>query len=186
MKDWKAKTESITEPYIVNNLFVSDERGYFRKCYIKKKFEEVGIDFDCSEIFFSFSKCGVIRGMHFQTNKPQGKFVTIVKGTVYDVVIDLRRDSKTFGQWHSFELSDQNHKGLYIPAGFAHGFQALEEENVMLYLCHGEYDKETDTGIRFDDREVGISWPQNDGIIVGKRDQELMSFEKFKQTIGGI
>lgn len=177
---------SMEEPFIVSNLFVADERGSFSKCYLKDMFRKSGIEFDCSEIFYSISKQGVIRGMHFQIKKPQAKFVTVVKGKVYDVVVDLRKDSANFGKWYAFELSDSNHNALYIPAGFAHGFQALEDENIMLYMCYGPYDKETDTGIKYDDPELAIDWKQDDKVIVGKRDQEQMSMEEFKQSVGGI
>lgn len=173
-------------PYTLDNVFIADERGYFSKCYVKENFSNLENCFDCSEVFFSASKRGVIRGMHFQTRNPQAKLVTVVKGAVFDVVVDLRKDSQTFGQYSFFELSNQNHKALYIPAGFAHGFQALEKENIMLYMCHGKYDKETDSGIRFDDSDIGIQWPLMDEVIVGSRDSELMSFENFKRTIGGL
>lgn len=186
MKSCTEKRTSMLEPYIVNNLFVEDERGSFSKCYLKDMFENLGIEFDCSEIFYSISKKGVIRGMHFQTHMPQAKFVTVVKGGVYDVVVDLRRNSENFGKWYAFDLSDSNHCSLYIPEGFAHGFQALEDENVMLYMCHGPYDKETDTGIKYNDLTLSIDWRQSDECIVGKRDQELMSLEDFIQVVGGL
>ena len=138
---------------------IEDIRGGFSKIYEKRIFEQNGIDFQLSESFVSVSSKNVIRGLHFQTRLPQAKIVSVLKGSVYDVVVDLRMQSSTYRKWWGFELSSNNHRGVYIPRGFAHGFLSYEDDTLMLYQCDGLYDKETDTGIRFDDPELDVKWP---------------------------
>lgn len=166
--------------YLIENFSIGDFRGGFTKCFEENIFEKVGISFHLNETFYSRSSVNVIRGLHFQINKPQAKIVSVPTGRVYDVIVDLRPDSDTFGSWEGYELSSENHYALYVPRGFAHGFASLEDDTLMLYQCDGAYDKETDTGIRFDDPELNISWPVDlDQAIHSKRDLELMSFEKY-------
>lgn len=147
--------------YLIENFSVGDNRGGFTKCFEKDIYHDGGIDFSLNETFISVSVKNVIRGLHFQTNHPQAKLVCVPAGRVYDVIVDLRPDSDTFGQWRGFELSSENHRALYVPRGFAHGFASLEDQTLMMYQCDGAYDKGSDTGIRFDDPDIGIVWPVN-------------------------
>lgn len=169
--------------YLIENFSVGDNRGGFTKCFEKDIYAEAGIEFQLNETFASTSAKNVIRGLHFQMNHPQAKLVSVVHGKVWDVIVDIRPESNTFGKWVSAELSAENHKALYVPRGFAHGFAALEDDTIMLYQCDGAYDKETDTGIRFDDSELAISWPVDEkDAIHSARDLKLMSFSEYIGT----
>lgn len=166
-------------------FFCADDlRGGFSKIYEQGIFEQNGIDFHLSESFVSISSKNVIRGLHFQTNFPQAKIVSVLKGRAYDVAVDLRKNSGTYAHWQGFELSSESHKALYIPKGFAHGFLSLEDDTVMLYQCDGRYDKLSDTGIRFDDPRIGIKWPIGhiDHAVHSERDLLLQSFEEYEQN----
>ena len=140
------------------------------------------------EEFHSRSQKGVIRGLHFQSLKPQSKIVSCIKGTIFDVVVDLRKDSQTFGQFVTIELSDKNHLSLYIPRGCAHGFMALENDTITYYKCDGDYLKENDLTIRWNDKQIGINWPyeRTDHILVSDRDANAMGFDTFCEKFGGL
>ncbi len=170
--------------YIITNFSVGDNRGGFTKFFEKNIYKDNGIDFSLNETFISVSAKNVIRGLHFQTNNPQAKLVSVPKGKVWDVIVDLRQESPTFKQWCGYTLSSENHKALYVPRGFAHGFIALEDETLMMYQCDGAYDKESDTGIRFDDEDLCITWPVDnlDLTIHSERDLKLKSFKEYFGT----
>ena len=171
--------------YLIDCFSVGDNRGGFSKSFEKDIYGEAGIDFSLNETFISVSSKNVIRGLHFQINNPQAKLVNVPKGRVYDVIVDLRPESSTFMKWEGYELSDQNHRALYVPRGFAHGFASLEDGTIMMYQCDGSYDKETDTGIRFDDSDIGVLWPVEKGKdIHSQRDLGLMSFKEYCQLMG--
>lgn len=137
----------------------SDGRGYFTETYKRSDFESVGIKADFRQDNQSSSTKGVIRGLHFQRNPyAQGKLVRVVKGMIFDVGVDLRKDSKTFGKYVSAILSEDNKEMLWIPEGFAHGFLALED-SVVLYKATGEYNKDSEGGLIWDDPAVNIKWP---------------------------
>ncbi len=166
--------------YIIDNFFADDNRGSFTKLFEQDIFAEQGIDFHCSESFVSRSDKNVIRGMHFQFFHPQAKLVSVIFGKVFDVIVDLRKESKTYGKWRGFYLSSENHRGLLVPRGFAHGFLSLEDNTEVLYQCDGAYDKDTDTGIVFDDKDIAIDWTVDiSKVIVGERDRTLMTFRDF-------
>ena len=166
--------------YLVNCFHAGDSRGGFTKCFEKDIFRDAGIEFQLNETFASCSAKDVIRGLHFQTNSPQAKLVTVVSGRAWDVIVDLRPDSPTFRKWEARELSAENHLGFYVPRGFAHGFASLEDGTVMLYQCDGKYDPETDTGIRFDDPQIGIRWPlEKEKAIHSARDLRLPGFDEY-------
>ena len=176
------KEINVKDAYLIDNFFSGDIRGGFTKVYEKQVFADMGIEFSLSETFVSVSAKNVIRGLHFQTNKPQKKIVSVVAGCVWDVVVDLRTDSPTYRKWEGFELSAENHRGLYIPAGFAHGFAALEDGTVMLYQCDGEYDRESETGISYDDQHIGIEWPIDDRISIhSERDLLLPGLKEYEE-----
>jgi len=126
----------------------------------------------------SYSKKNVIRGLHLQQRKSQGKFVTVIKGKIYDVVIDLRKRSKTFGKKYSIILSDKNCKSIYVPEGFAHGFCALDKDNYVVYSCTNYRDKQSEIGIKFDDKKLNINWPTKTPTL-SKKDRENLSLIKF-------
>ena len=170
--------------FIINSFFAEDNRGCFVKSFERDFFRKNGIEFNCNETFISTSKKYVIRGMHFQLFHPQIKLIGVLSGKVFDVIIDLRKDSKTFGEWKGFYLSAENRNSLLIPRGCAHGFMSLSEQSMVSYQCDGAYDKVTDTGILYNDPDIGVEWPINDlsQAILGARDKKLMSFRTFAEN----
>ena len=163
-----------------------DARGYFIKDFEKDFYAQNGLPVDFLETNESKSKKGTIRGLHFQQRFSQGKLIRVIKGAVYDVAVDLRFDSPTFGKWMGFELSEYNHDVLYIPEGFAHGFLALEDDSIFSYKCTNKYAPEFDSGVRFNDSEIGVEWPVEkvggwDKVITSEKDAKLQSFNEFFQ-----
>lgn len=172
---------------IIHPFISYDNRGFFMKTYEREIFAAHGIILNNDEDITTSSKKNVIRGMHFQVKYPQNKYITVSIGTIYDVVIDLRKSSKTFGKWKGIELSDENKLGFYIPSGFAHGFLAVSELVKFHYRCGGKYMPVYDCGIRWDDSDIGIDWQHLKGKpIISKRDNELMSFQEFCKIYQGI
>ncbi|MEY5047113.1 MAG: hypothetical protein RLZZ175_472 [Bacteroidota bacterium] len=156
-----------------------DERGIFFESYSEKKFKENGLDLKFVQDNQSFSHKGVLRGLHFQANPHgQGKLVKVSYGKALDVVVDLRMDSKTFGQHKSFILDSERHNMVYIPVGFAHGFLALEDV-VLQYKCTGLYNKQSEGGIIWNDKDLNINWGIENPIVSSK-DLELPTFEQLK------
>jgi dTDP-4-dehydrorhamnose 3,5-epimerase len=159
-----------------------DQRGFFTETYSKKKFQEAGVEAVFVQDNHSKSeKKGVLRGLHFQ--KPpyeQAKLVRVVKGSVYDVVVDLRKDSPTFGKWEGFELSDKNFLMLYIPRGFAHGFCTLEPETEFLYKVDNVYAPESEGGVIWNDPDLSIDWPTQSPILSDK-DQKWPNLSNLRQ-----
>lgn len=169
--------------YLIENFYMGDIRGSFTKNFEKEIYSNEGIDFSLNETFTSVSSKNVIRGLHFQTHNPQAKLICVVKGKVWDVIVDLRMNSNTYKKWIGLELSAINHKAIFIPKGFAHGFVSLEEETIMLYQCDGAYNKKTDTGIIFNDPDIGIKWPiKEEEAIHSSRDMKLMSLMEYEKN----
>lgn len=166
---------------LIEPTIYGDQRGYFLETYSEKDFAEIGIN----EIFLqdneSKSKKGVLRGLHFQTNSPQGKLVRVVAGEVFDVAVDLRKGSKTYGKWQGVILSEENKHMFYIPPGFAHGFLVLSDEAIFTYKCTALYDAESDNGIHYKDPDLNINWPFNevDQVIVSEKDNKQQAFKAF-------
>ncbi len=184
MSEFEFEKMKLDGAYLIRNFSTGDHRGRFTKCFEEQIYHEAGIEFHLSESFASVSAKNVIRGLHFQTNQPQAKLVCVLSGRVWDVIVDLRKDSPTYTQWVSAELSAENHTALYVPRGFAHGFASLEDNTVMLYQCDGAYDKATDTGIRFDDPDIAIRWPIDLAkAIHSERDLKLGVFRKLKKEV---
>tara|TARA_B100001758_G_C18351196_1_gene579991 strand:- start:859 stop:1404 length:546 start_codon:yes stop_codon:yes gene_type:complete len=158
-----------------------DDRGQFSEGFHTEKYEEIigkGIVFVQDNI--SISKKNVIRGLHFQAPpKAQGKLVQVLKGRILDVVVDLRKKSKTYGEYISIELSDKNNKQIWIPAGFAHGFISKEDGTILNYKCTSHYDHTTEQTIRWDDSNINIDW-QTQAPILSKKDMEGVLFKNFK------
>ena len=158
---------------VFEKKYFTDYRGYFLELY-KRKIIKKDFPFTC----ISYSKKNVIRGLHLQTKNTQAKYVSVLKGKILDVVVDLRKNSKTYGKTFKIILSEKNSKSLYIPEGFAHGFCGLEKENYMLYSCSNYRDKESEIGIIWNDKNLKIKWPKIKAII-SKKDKNNISFEEF-------
>ena len=156
----------------------TDDRGLFVKTFHDTTLLRAGIDFKLKESYFSISRKDVIRGMHFQL-PPHGhsKIVFCPKGAILDVIVDLRKDSPTYGRYHAEELSEDNHHAYFIPEGFAHGFKALTEGAMTYYLVSSEYEKESDTGVRWD--SLGFDW-QCKAPIMSARDQSFGALSAFQ------
>ena len=138
---------------------IGDERGFFVETFRRSIFEELGIRGEFVQDNQSRSKRGIVRGMHFQVNRGAAKLVRCGRGAIYDVVVDIRRGSPTYGQWEGFELTDENMHVLYCPVGFAHGFCTLSEIADVMYKQDGYYADRTERGIKFDDPDIAIEWP---------------------------
>lgn len=167
---------------IIPSIF-HDERGWFTESYNSDSFAKNELDMRFVQDNLSFSKAGVLRGLHFQ-NDPyaQGKLVKVIQGQVLDVAVDIRPDSPTFGQHFKVILSGEQQNLFYLPEGFAHGFLALKD-SYLFYKCTKTYNKETDTGIAFDDPELNIDWDYPNPII-SEKDQNLQSFQSYKTALG--
>ena len=159
----------ISDVILVEPKVFPDNRGFFFESFKASDFEKAGLPTHFVQDNFSFSKKDVIRGLHYQKNpKAQGKLVSVLKGSVWDVAVDIRRKSPTFLKWVAVELNDQNHALLYIPAGFAHGFISLTEDVHLLYKCTNEYDPQADAGVRWNDPDIAIPWPAANPIVSTK------------------
>ena len=169
---------------VIYPFIAVDERGYYMKYYEHNIFEKNGIFLSSHEEAQSRSRKGVIRGLHFQTKHQQAKLVRVVWGEAFDVAVDLRLNSPTFGKWKGVYLSAENRKMVYIPAGFAHGLLALTEDMLLSYISGDDYDPATDGGIRWDDPEIGVHWPLElvDQPILSEKDQALPSFSEYMRT----
>ena len=171
------KKLNILDVILVEAKSFPDERGFFLESFKESSFIENGINTKFVQDNFSRSIKGVLRGLHFQKNpKAQAKLVTVLRGEVFDVAVDLRKDSTTYGKWVSEILSDQNHKLLYIPEEFAHGYCVLSDEADIFYKVNQEYSPEHDTGFIWNDPEVDVKWPI-DKTIISEKDLKLPSFK---------
>ena len=148
-----------------------DERGFFMETFRADAWSAQGVATDFVQDNHSRSRRGTLRGIHFQTHPGQGKLVRCARGSVLDVVVDLRRGSPTFGEWEAVELDDIRGRQLWIPVGFGHGFCVLSEEADFVYKCTAYYDDATEAGIRFDDPDVGIEWPPDIELLYSERDR---------------
>ncbi len=167
--------------YVIEPKCFGDNRGYFMETYNYEDFNNAGL----SQVFVqdnqSSSGKGVLRGLHFQIKHPQGKLVRVLKGEVYDVAVDIRPGSKTFGKWHGEYLSAENKRQFYIPEGFAHGFLVLSEEAEFTYKCTDFYHPEDEGGIIWNDKDLKIDWPIKDmEIILSEKDKRQQTFSEFK------
>ena len=174
------KTE-LNGMFIIEPTVWEDSRGYFLETYHYKEFENAGIDVNFVQDNQSKSKKGVLRGLHFQTKKPQGKLVRVINGSVFDVGVDLRKNSPTFGKWAGAILNNENNRQLFIPAGFAHGFLVLSDEAEFVYKCTDFYDPENEGGIIYNDPDININWPitSDMNIILSKKDSVLPSLKEI-------
>ena len=158
MKVTKTKLDGVL---VITPQTFEDKRGFFLESFNKDKYKKAGIKFDFVQDNHSSSSKGVLRGLHFQKNKPQGKLVRVVKGEVFDVAVDLRQDSLTFGQWESIILTEKNKLQFWIPPGFAHGFVVLSDNADFEYKCTDYYDPSDEGSLLWNDPDLNIPWPIN-------------------------
>ena len=172
--------------YLIKPFFASDERGAFIKDYNIETFRANGIEHDLKEVFYTISKKGVIRALHFQLGKQQPKLVRCISGHVYDVIVDLRPGSETFGRWRGFDLTGENRNSLLVPAYFGHGYLVLED-SVVSYKCAEVFCGEGDSGIMYNDPDIGIEWPfeligGKNNLIISEKDINLMNVRDYLKT----
>jgi dTDP-4-dehydrorhamnose 3,5-epimerase len=165
----RALQTRLSGPILIEPVVHGDERGFFVETFRRNVFAELGIDVELVQDNHSRSSRGIVRGMHFQ--RGMAKLVRCARGEILDVLVDIRRDSGTFGQWEGFELSDSNHRQLFCPEGFAHGFCVLSEVADVVYRCSTYYDPELEGGFNFEDPDVGIEWPAGLELVASERDR---------------
>lgn len=163
----------ITETHLSGVVLIepdvyADARGFFMETWHQKRYFEAGIKANFVQDNLSLSRRGILRGLHYQWPKPQGKLIQVLYGAVFDVAVDIRFGSPTFGQWVGYELSAANHRQLYIPEGFAHGFCVLSDEALFAYKCTDFYHPETEYSLRWDDPDLGIPWPVTEPLLSDK------------------
>jgi dTDP-4-dehydrorhamnose 3,5-epimerase len=154
--------------FVIEPQVFGDARGFFYESYNEAKYREAGIDRRFVQSNVSRSAKGVLRGLHYQWPNPQGKLVSVLEGEVYDVAVDIRRGSPTFGRWVGVMLTTDNHRHFWVPEGFAHGFCVLSEFATFTYQCTALYDREGDAGIRWNDADIGIDWPVSAPLLSEK------------------
>lgn len=173
--------------YLIKPFYSTDNRGGFIKDYNEEVFAENGIRHELKEVFYTISKRGAIRALHFQLVKQQAKLVRCISGHVYDVIVDLRPDSATFGQWRGFHLTGENTHMLLVPKFFGHGYLVIED-SVVSYKCGEVFYGEGDSGIIYNDPDIGIEWPfeligGENNLIISDKDMGLMSFKEYADKI---
>ena len=186
MGKFKKIATSIEGVYIIEPVVFGDNRGYFMETYSKNEFSELGLDYDFVQDNQSKSKKGVLRGLHFQKENTQAKLVRVIKGEVFDVAVDLRPNSKTYGKWEGVILSEDNKRMFMIPKGFAHGFLVLSNEAEFTYKCDDVYNHEAEGGLAWNDKDVAINWPLGDmkiiDLLTSEKDSEWPTLEELKKT----
>ena len=159
-----------------------DERGFFVETYRRDSWGELGVDIDFVQHNHSRSGKGILRGLHFQTEPGQAKLVRCSRGAIFDVAVDLRRDSPTYGGWEGHVLDDETHRQLFVPAGFGHGFAVLGEEADVTYLLSSVYDPDSESGIAWDDPDVAVEWPVEDPLL-SERDKAAPRLAEVAATL---
>ena len=169
------KKTNFKDLFLLKNHPYKDKRGYFKELIKENK-----IKLKFPFFVMSYSKQNVIRGLHIQTKNSQGKLVTVIKGKIFDIALDLRKNSKTFGKYFKCILSESNSNSIFIPPGFAHGFQALEKNNYIIYSCTKYRDNKSEVAIKFNDDQLKIKWPIKKHIL-SKKDKNAISFLNYKK-----
>lgn len=164
----KAIQSSLPDALIIEPRVFGDARGFFYESYNRQKFEQLGIGAHFVQSNVSRSARGVLRGLHYQWPHPQGKLVSVLEGEVYDVAVDIRQGSPTFGQWTGVMLTAENHRHFWVPEGFAHGFCVLSEAAVFTYQCTALYDPLADRAVRWNDATIGVDWPISEPLLSDK------------------
>ena len=175
----KIKSTKFRDLKVIYSEIHKDTRGFFREIFKKKFFSNKKFVFTC----ISSSKKNVLRGMHLQTSFSQGKYLTVLKGEIFDVAIDLRKKSKTFGKYFKIKISDSNGTSIYIPPGFAHGFLGLKKENIISYHCTNYRSKKNEIGLLWNDKDLNIKWPINKPIT-SLKDKKNISFKEYIKKYG--
>lgn len=183
MGNFKVETCEIEGLKIITPEVRGDARGYFMETYQQEDFAKLGIDVTFVQDNQSASKRGVLRGLHFQKQFPQDKLVRVIKGEVFDVAVDLREGSPTFGKWHGVLLTEENKKQFFLPKNFAHGFLVLSEYAEFCYKCSDFYHPGDEGGLAWNDPEIGVEWPLQDGVelIFSERDTKWGSISDLKK-----
>ena len=168
--------------YVITPTVFGDNRGYFMETYNIADFKEAGIDCVFVQDNQKTKKKGVIRGLHFQINYPQDKLVRVIRGEVFDVAVDMRKGSKTYGQWYGVRLSEENKKMFFIPKNFAHGFLVLSDHAEFTYKCTELYHPNDEGGIIYNDPDIGINWPVDEGmeLIFSEKDKKWPTLKELK------
>lgn len=181
MAKFKFLKTAIAGLYIIEHTVFEDDRGYFMETYNFQEFKEAGLEVVFRQDNQSKSKKGVLRGLHFQYNHPQGKLVRVIKGTVFDVAVDLRKNSLTYGKWQGVILSAENKKQFYLPEGFAHGFLVLSEEAEFAYKCTNYYHPEDEGGIIWNDKDINILWPLQEvgEVFLSAKDKQWKTLKEI-------
>ncbi len=175
---------AIADVKIIEPKVFGDDRGFFLETFQAERYrEQLGIDLDFVQDNHSRSAYGVLRGLHFQKQKPQGKLVRVVRGEVFDVAVDIRPNSSTFGQWVGVTLSEQNKRQFWVPPGFAHGFVVTSESADFEYKCTDYYDPQDEGSLRWDDQDLAIDWPIQDPILSAK-DAVAASLKDLMKELG--
>ena len=170
----------IKDLYIIEPKIFGDDRGYFMETFNNKDFIDKGLNYNFVQDNQSSSKKGVLRGLHFQKNHPQAKLVRVISGEVFDVAVDLRKDSNTYGKWFALYLSSENKKQLLIPRGFAHGFLVTSDYAEFVYKCDEFYYPNDEGGIIWNDPQIDIKWPYVDEIILSEKDKKHPTLQQSK------
>lgn len=174
----------IQDMFVVEPTVYGDSRGYFMETYNEEEFDRSGHALRFVQDNQSCSRYGVLRGLHMQRLHPQGKLVRVIHGEVYDVGVDLRTDSPTYGRWYGTILSEKNKRQIYVPEGFAHGFLVISEMAEFVYKCTQLYDASDEIGIRYDDEEIGIDWPDMEGaLMLSEKDRGLPSYREVRKML---
>ncbi len=168
---------------IIDPAVFGDARGFFFETWNAERFGDHGLPTKFVQSNVSSSSKGVLRGLHFQWPRPQGKLVSVLQGEVFDVAVDIRRGSPTFGQWEGVVLSEANKRQFWIPEGFAHGFAVLSDMAVFSYLCTDVYVKEADAGVRWNDPAIGIDWPIDGPLLSDKDNQAPLLADIAKERL---
>ncbi len=166
--------------YIIEPKVFGDERGYFMETYRESDFREAGLDYKFVQDNQSRSRKGVLRGLHYQRNFPQAKLVRVISGVVFDVAVDLRKNSPTYGKWVGAILSSENKHMLMIPRGFAHGFVVLSDTAEFVYKCDEMYHPEDEGGILWNDPNIGIVWPYQEDPLLSEKDKKHPTLKESK------
>lgn len=181
MERFKVEKTKIEGLYIIENLVHEDHRGHFVKTYDEVEFGQKGLPTKYFQDDQSRSKKGVLRGLHFQKEHPQGKLVRVPHGKIFDVAVDLRGDSDTYGKWVGVILSGENNKMFYIPPGFAHGLLSLEDDSIFTYKCTELYYPNDELGLPWNDEDINIDWPlDDDEIILSDKDKKWKPLKEIK------
>ena len=188
MSKFKRVETGIKDLIVIEPTVFEDNRGFFMESYSKKDFSDIGVDIEFVQDNHSKSKKGVLRGLHFQTKHVQGKLVRVTAGSVLDVAVDLRKDSETFGKYFLVELTAENKKMFYIPAGFAHGFLTLEDDTEFQYKCTDYYAPEFDSGVLWNDIDINIKWNfekyglSENEILLSDKDKKQQTLKEFIES----